>query len=74
LNEQKTIKVRTEVSKEELIEGKVLTKIKINCARFNRSCWVLLKFPQNIIVSYPNKIINITQHYCQNMEEKECME
>lgn len=46
-------------TKEELFEGIVLQKLK----EFNLSLIVLagflLKFPQNIIVSYPNKIINI---------------
>jgi phosphoribosylglycinamide formyltransferase-1 len=69
----KTIKVRTDIfSKEELLKAKYY-KIKINWP----DLIVLAGFYwnlQNIIVSYPNKIIIYTQHYCPSMEERECME
>jgi phosphoribosylglycinamide formyltransferase-1 len=53
-------KIRTEVfSKEELIEGKVLQTINTIAPDLIVLAGFLLKFPQNIIVSYPNKIINI---------------
>jgi phosphoribosylglycinamide formyltransferase-1 len=32
-----------------------------------------IKFPENIISAYPNKIINIHPHYYLNMAEKVCM-
>jgi phosphoribosylglycinamide formyltransferase-1 len=44
-------------SKTELKEGS--KKLKIDWTRFNCSCGFLLKFPENIISAYPNKIINI---------------
>jgi phosphoribosylglycinamide formyltransferase-1 len=46
-------------SKEELIEGEVLHKINRIKPDLIVLAGFLLKFPQNIIVSYPNKIINI---------------
>jgi phosphoribosylglycinamide formyltransferase-1 len=56
----KNNKVRTNIfSKEELIEGKVLQKLKSIGPDLIVLAGFLLKFPQNIIVSYPNKIINI---------------
>jgi phosphoribosylglycinamide formyltransferase-1 len=52
--------IPTEVfSKEELNESKVLQKIKQIGPDLIVLAGFLLKFPQNIIASYPNKIINI---------------
>jgi len=56
----KNNKIPTEVfSKEELFEGKVLQKINTIEPDLIVLAGFLLKFPQDIIASYPNKIINI---------------
>jgi phosphoribosylglycinamide formyltransferase-1 len=55
----KNNKIRTEFFRKKNLMKVKYYKIKINWTRFDRSCRILLKFPQNIIVSYPNKIINI---------------
>ncbi|SEA82462.1 formyltetrahydrofolate-dependent phosphoribosylglycinamide formyltransferase [Flavobacterium gillisiae] len=56
----KNNEIPTEVfSKEELIESKVLQKLNIIEPDLIVLAGFLLKFPQNIIASYPNKIINI---------------
>ncbi|WP_367773004.1 phosphoribosylglycinamide formyltransferase [Flavobacterium sp. WC2421] len=52
--------VPTEVfSKDDLFEGKVLQKIKAIQPDLIVLAGFLLKFPENIIHAYPNKIINI---------------
>jgi phosphoribosylglycinamide formyltransferase-1 len=56
----KNNKIRTEIfSKEEFLEGKVLQNLKLIEPDLIVLAGFLLKFPQKIIVSYPNKIINI---------------
>jgi phosphoribosylglycinamide formyltransferase-1 len=56
----KNNRIPTEVfSKEELFEGKVLQKINEIEPDLIVLAGFLLKFPQDIIASYPNKIINI---------------
>jgi phosphoribosylglycinamide formyltransferase-1 len=56
----KNSKIRTEIfSKEELIEGKVLQILNLIEPDLIVLAGFLLKFPQNIIVSYPSKVINI---------------
>ena len=56
----KNFQIPTEVfSKDELIEGKVLQKINIIKPDLIVLAGFLLKFPENIIAQYPNKIINI---------------
>ncbi|WP_339919120.1 phosphoribosylglycinamide formyltransferase [uncultured Flavobacterium sp.] len=56
----KNNEIPTEVfSKEELIESKVLQKLNLIEPDLIVLAGFLLKFPENIIVSYPNKIINI---------------
>jgi phosphoribosylglycinamide formyltransferase-1 len=52
--------VSTEIfSKEELFEGKVLQKINKIQPDLIVLAGFLLKFPENIVTAYPNKIINI---------------
>ncbi len=46
-------------SKEELLESKVLQKLKVIDLNLIVLAGFLLKLPENIIKSYPNKIINI---------------
>jgi phosphoribosylglycinamide formyltransferase-1 len=56
----KNNEIPTEVfSKEELIESKVLQKLNLIEPDLIVLAGFLLKFPENIIASYPNKIINI---------------
>ncbi len=56
----KNNQIPTEVfSKEELIESKVLRKLNVIAPDLIVLAGFLLKFPQNIITAYPNKIINI---------------
>ncbi len=56
----KNNKIRTEIfSKEEFLEGKVLQNLKLIEPDLIVLAGFLLKFPQNIIEAFPNKIINI---------------
>ncbi|NGY36489.1 phosphoribosylglycinamide formyltransferase [Flavobacterium sp. XN-5] len=56
----KNHKIRTEIfSKTELNEGKVLQKIDAIAPDLIVLAGFLLKFPEDIIANYPNKIINI---------------
>ena len=56
----KNLRVSTEIfTKDELKEGKVLQKLNIINPDLIVLAGFLLKFPKNIIESYPNKIINI---------------
>lgn len=56
----KNFQIPTEVfSKDELIEGKVLQKINIIQPDLIVLAGFLLKFPENIVAQYPDKIINV---------------
>lgn len=56
----KILQVPTEIfTKEELIEGKVLQKINTIQPDLIVLAGFLLKFPENIVTQYPDKIINV---------------
>lgn len=56
----KNFQVPTEIfTKEELIEGKVLQKINALQPDLIVLAGFLLKFPENIVAQYPDKIINV---------------
>lgn len=56
----KILQVPTEIfTKEELIEGKVLQKINAIQPDLIVLAGFLLKFPENIVTQYPDKIINV---------------
>jgi phosphoribosylglycinamide formyltransferase-1 len=60
IDRAKNYGVATEIfSKVELIEGEVLQKIKNIQPDWIVLAGFLLKFPENIIAAYPNKIVNI---------------
>lgn len=60
IDRAKNYGVATEIfSKAELIEGEVLQKINSIQPDWIVLAGFLLKFPENIIAAYPNKIINI---------------
>ncbi len=56
----KNLQVATEIfTKDELIDGKVLQKINAIQPDLIVLAGFLLKFPENIVETYPNKIINV---------------
>ncbi|MBP6758540.1 MAG: phosphoribosylglycinamide formyltransferase [Flavobacterium sp.] len=56
----KNLQVPTEIfTKEELVEGKVLQKLNTIQPDLIVLAGFLLKFPENIVAEYPDKIINV---------------